>query len=267
MSTELIPTTPGAPTVSTAQWQMMMEQAAILVESGLLPREVNTAAKAAAVMLKGWELRIPSMYALSNIAIINGKPVASAELMLALIYRDHGDDAVHFLDTSAARCLVAYKRRGWTAEDFFEFTLEDARRAGLLGNPAWQKYPQAMLRARAISAVARLAFPDSIGGMYTPEELNAPVIVDAETGEVRLRSAGGIDAGEEAGQIREIREPGPSAPGADPVTYLRALARSVGVDRRWLREHFGTTNADALTPAQVAEAIALLEQQRRPGAA
>jgi hypothetical protein len=41
----------------------------------------------------------------------------------------------------------------------------------------WQKYPDAMLRARCISAAARLAFPDIIGGMYTPEEIGAPVNV------------------------------------------------------------------------------------------
>jgi hypothetical protein len=35
-----------------------------------------------------------------------------------------------------------------------------------------------MLRARCISAVARMAFPDSIGGMYTPEELGAEVDED-----------------------------------------------------------------------------------------
>jgi hypothetical protein len=35
-----------------------------------------------------------------------------------------------------------------------------------------------MLRARCISAVARMAFPDSIGGMYTAEELGAEVDED-----------------------------------------------------------------------------------------
>jgi hypothetical protein len=38
-----------------------------------------------------------------------------------------------------------------------------------------------MLRARCLSAVARMAFPDSIGGMYSPDELGASVRVEGET--------------------------------------------------------------------------------------
>jgi hypothetical protein len=125
------------------------------------------------------------MYALSNIAVINGKPTASAELMLALIYRDHGDDAVRVIETTAERCMVAYRRRGWQEPELFSFTIDDAACAGLLGKDNWRHYPAAMLRARCISAVARFAFPDTIAGLYTPEELGARVLV-REDGEQYL---------------------------------------------------------------------------------
>lgn len=161
-------------------WHMMKEQAGMLVKTGFLPSAIKTAEQAVAIMLKGKELGIPSMYALSNIAVIQGKPVANAELMLALIYRDHGDRAILFLHSGADECTIAYRRRSWTEAQSYSFTIEDARKAGLLGNQTWQKYPAAMLRARCVSAVARMAFPDSIGGMYTPEELGAQVVVNDE---------------------------------------------------------------------------------------
>ena len=51
-------------------------------------------------------------------------------------------------------------------------TMEDAKRAGLLGKTSWQRYPEDMLFARALSRGARRFCPDALGGaIYTPEEL------------------------------------------------------------------------------------------------
>lgn len=162
----------------TATWQTMLDMAGQLVQSGLLPQAIKSPAAALAIIQKGQELGLPPMYALSNIGIINGKPVVGAEVLLAMIYRDHGDQAVRFEDTDAERCALIYKRRSWAQARRHEFTIAEADQAGLLnkGGP-WKQYPAAMLRARCISAVARLAFPDSIGGLYTPEELGAEVTV------------------------------------------------------------------------------------------
>lgn len=167
-------------------WKTMMEMARELVASGLLPKGIDKPAAALAVIQKGREIGIPPMYALSNIGIINGRPVVGAEVMLAMVYRDHGDQAIQFEETSSERCSVVYKRKSWPQARHFEWTTEDAKKAGLLGKGGpWSQYPGAMLRARCISAVARLAFPDSLGGMYTPEELGAEVKV-TEDGEIEV---------------------------------------------------------------------------------
>lgn len=168
-------------TISHQEWPMVMQQAEMLVRTKFLPAAIDTKEKAIAVMMKGRELGIPPMYALSNIAVISGKPTCTAELMLALIYRDHGDDAVIFTEASSTKATISYKRRGWKERQSFTFAIEDARTAGLSGGN-WSKYPAAMLRARCTSAVGRMGFPDTIAGMYTPEELGATV--DAETGEI-----------------------------------------------------------------------------------
>lgn len=170
----------------TGTWKTMLEMAGELVASGLLPKGIDKPAAALAIIQKGLELQSPPMYALSNIGIINGKPVVGAEVLLAMVYRDHGDQAIQFEDTSAERCSVIYKRRSWPQARRFEWTIEDAKKAGLLGKGGpWNQYPAAMLRARCVSAVARLAFPDSIGGMYTPEELGAEVTV-TDDGEIEV---------------------------------------------------------------------------------
>lgn len=162
----------------------LLQLGTILVGTGFLPTSIKTPEQAVAVMLKGQELAIPPMYALSNIAVINGKPTVGAELMLSLIYRDHGDDAITFTAATDAIATVSYKRRGWSTRQSFSFSMDDAKTAGLATGATWTKYPAALLRARCVSAVARMAFPDSIGGMYTPEEMGSTA--DAETGEITV---------------------------------------------------------------------------------
>lgn len=177
--------TPGLP--SASEWATLLEMARVLVPTNFLPATIKTPEQAVAIILKGRELRVPPMQALGQIVVVQGKPTCSAELMLALIYRDHGDLAVVVEESTAEVCRVAYRRRGWDRARLFAFTIGDARTAELAGKGTWKQYPQAMLRARCISAVARLAFPDSIGGMHTPEELGAVVYVDHE-GRVEVAS-------------------------------------------------------------------------------
>src|SRR5690606_26356868 len=80
-------------------------------------------------------------------------------------------------------CTVKYKRRNAKEYSEFSFSMDEAKAAGLLVNDTWKKYPKAMLRARCISAVARMAFPDSIAGMYSPGEIGGEAHV-SDDGEV-----------------------------------------------------------------------------------
>jgi hypothetical protein len=164
--------------VGAEQWQLLRDQAEIFIKSGLLPSHIKSPEQAVVIMLKGRELGLPPMYALSTIGVINGKPVVAAEVMASLVYRHHGDEALRIVQSDERVCRVEYRRHGWREPQTYAFSIEDAMRAGLLGSQVWQKYPAAMLRARCISAVARMAFPDVISGVYTPEELGGAVKVE-----------------------------------------------------------------------------------------
>lgn len=126
-----------------------------------------------AVALAGYELGIGPMQALQSINIIKGRPSVSPELMRALVQAQGHTIIVQATDTEAkARC----RRKEWPADLWtdYRWTLDDARRAGLLrgGDSSWEKFPRAMLSARVTSEACRIDFADVIAGMsYTPEEV------------------------------------------------------------------------------------------------
>jgi len=245
--------------LDTLSLPQLLELGEVLSKTGFLPAAIKTKEQVAAIVLKGRELGIPTMYALSNIAVIQGKPAANAELMLALIYRDHGDDAVRFVEATSQKATISYKRRGWRERQTFTFSGEDARAAGLTdGN--WKKYPGAMLRARCISAVARLAFPDTIGGMYTPDELGGDV--DPETGEIGcVVDAAPAPTSPAAARVPEVLAP-EDRHWRDTVDRYQAAhdrLTEVGVTIKWPR----TPSRDLSTADEIAEAASRMEQHYR----
>jgi hypothetical protein len=169
-------------------WTLLKEQSEELIKSGFLPSGIKTGAQAVAIILKGRELGIPPMQALSHIHVINGKPTMSAELMLSQIMRLHPRTRISYPERSNERCEMKVTREGCEPSTFV-FTIEDATRAGVMGNPTWKKYPRAMLHARCVSEMARSLFPDAISGVsYTAEELGANVdengeVIDVEASE------------------------------------------------------------------------------------
>lgn len=179
MAQELALTKPD-PTLDRDTLKTLMDAAVRYVASGLLPGEVNTPQKALVIMTAGRELGVPATYALRNIHVVKGKPVCSAELMLALVRRSYGPGAIRVAKTSNTACTVQYREQGWDGISEYTFSIEDAKQAGVAGSNTWKSYPAAMLRARCISAVVRFAFPEAIAGLYTPEEMGAEVVVNDE---------------------------------------------------------------------------------------
>lgn len=181
--TTTLPAVSGPP--SPAEWQAMKQQAAVILKSGLAPKSLNSAEKILTVALKGRELQIPPMMALSHIHVVEGKPTMSAELMVALVQR--AGHKVRVTQTTADQCVVEGERVDDPDHPSeVSFSMQDAQTAGVANKQNWQRYPAAMLRARAISALCRFAFADVLMGVsYVPEELGAEVdeqgrVIEAE---------------------------------------------------------------------------------------
>lgn len=125
-----------------------------------------------AAMLQGHELGIGPMQALSEIAVINGKPCMSAKLMRALVQR--AGHEIWFHSKSNTKVVMRARRTEWPEDRVAEvaWTMDDAKAAGLSGGQNYRKYPRLMLAARATGEICRDNFADVLGGIgYTPEEL------------------------------------------------------------------------------------------------
>jgi uncharacterized protein YdhG (YjbR/CyaY superfamily) len=202
------------------------------------------------------------MYALSNISIIGGKPVTGAELMLALIYRDHGDNAIQFEETDAEHCVVRYKRRGWGQSRRFSWTMADAKAANLANKDVWKQYAPAMLRARCISAVARLAFADTIGGLYTFEEMGVEVTANADGEIVPVETKAEIvDIGRTSPEaIRRIEEKAPTFDrAAAEIEYLELADQAINLGHP-KADKIKAVAADSLKDAVLVASIKALQQ-------
>lgn len=157
-----------------------IEYARFLAKSGLLPPSYREKPENILFATEYGELLgLPAMAAITGIHVIEGKPSVSAGLISALVRR-----AGHRLrvmgDEQQAQAWI-------TRADDPEFTYKSvwtmtrAKQANLLGKTNWQRYPAAMLKARAISECARDACQEVLLGIaYTPDELGG----DDDGGEI-----------------------------------------------------------------------------------
>lgn len=153
--------------------------AKVLVESRLLPKSITTAQQAFTIMAAGKEMGLTAMQALRSIHVIEGKPSCSADLILALCKR-HPDVCMYFRLVKSDALIATYetRRRGDPEPTTLSFTIEQAKAAKLTGKDNWTKYPEAMLRARCIAALARAVYPDLVLGVYETDELAQERVVN-----------------------------------------------------------------------------------------
>lgn len=187
---------------SANDWAQLKEIGATALKSGLLPTSVKTPEAATIIALKGWELGLKPLVSFSYISVVGGKPTCAAELMLAEIRRVYPKAVVKIVTSTDTECKILAKRP--EDEDFTEikWTIEDARKAGLLGKDNWKNYPADMLFARCVTRMKRRMFPEVLMGVdYVPEELGAEV---DQSGRVIKDVSSGPQQQGEVAQIQKI---------------------------------------------------------------
>jgi hypothetical protein len=149
----------------------------IVAKSKMFP-EVTDQAKAVVAILAGRELGIAPMASLRGIHVIKGKVEVGAGLLAAMIKASgkYNYKVATLPENEEKECLLLWSENiggTWTLVGHSKFTIEDARRAKLIKPDSnWEKFPRAMLFARALTEGQRKHCPDiAIGAVYAEGEI------------------------------------------------------------------------------------------------
>lgn len=144
-----------------------------IAKSGLLPKELqNKVPEVMMQIMAGQELGLAPMASLRSFSIISGKPVMSADAMVAVVL---GSGKAEYFrrvgEGSATSVTYETRRRGQEAQRC-TWTIEMAKTAALHQKDNWRTFPRAMLASRAKSELARDVYSDILAGVFTAEELS-----------------------------------------------------------------------------------------------
>lgn len=220
-STALAPARPAAAIgfgLSAANWHEGFQIAQILAESQLVPKHYQGRPEDVIVAMQmGAEIGLPPMAALQSIAVIGGRPGLYGDGFLGVVmaspqYAKHVEfyvtgsgEIVNSLTPSAlsddeSRAVSKFWRRGITEPFVGEFSIADAKRAGLLNKDVWRQYLARMLRWRAREFAARDGFAAELRGIVladdlddrtngTPPPVEAPIVAPVRRSEKAARPA------------------------------------------------------------------------------
>lgn len=129
-----------------------------------------------AAIMRGMEVGLAPMQALSSIAVINGRATIWGDALPALMLRAGHHVDVDYDGEGDALRAIATLTRGDTGKIIVRsFSMIDAKRAGLLGKQGpWQQYPTRMLAMRARSWAIRDGAADALMGMNIADEGEGP---------------------------------------------------------------------------------------------
>lgn len=173
--------------VPAQEWSLMSQQADALARSDIIPRAyqrkpANVLVAALTGRHYGWDV----LTAMRNGHVIEGSWGMKPEAMLGLV-RQAGHSVKG--DMNADGATVVGTRADTGDSMTISFTLDDARRANLLGKGTWKQYPQMMCYWRAVGILCRVLFSDLTAGVHSAEELGAEIDEDGgviDVGEVTM---------------------------------------------------------------------------------
>jgi hypothetical protein len=152
--------------------------------------------------------------------IISGRPTLKSEIMLARFQAAGGRVEWHEYTHESVSGTFSHPQGGSLK---VSWTMQDATRAGLTGNPTWKKFPRQMLKARCISEAVRGIFPGVLSGLYAPEEVSdIPVQVVAETAPEPIQVPIQLEAPKEAAPVEVQTE---SQPLPEQISAINLMDR------------------------------------------
>jgi hypothetical protein len=159
----------------------VMTMCQALAQASIAPKHLRgNPVEMAMVVMTGLEVGLPPMASLRLYTTWDGVPRLMAEGVRAIILmRATTIEYFEMATCDDNHATWIGKRRG-RPEKSVTWTMERAKKAGLLSKPVWQAYQQDMLNARASMQLGRIIAPDVVAGMVALEEARDGDFLDAQ---------------------------------------------------------------------------------------
>lgn len=128
---------------------------------------IKTVEQGVALMLIAQAEGLHPAVAARDYNIIQGRPALKSDALLARFQSAGGKISWHAYTDQSVSGTFSHPQGGSVT---VEWTITQAKAAGLTGKDNWKNYPRAMLRARVISEAIRTVYPGVSVGVYTVEE-------------------------------------------------------------------------------------------------
>lgn len=156
--------------------------------SGLF-KDARTMGQALVKMMAGAEFGIGPFAAMTGIFIVDGKPSMAAVTIAGCIKKSAPRYDYKIVAHDDKHCSIDFYENGEKVGNS-TFSMSDAAQAGLTSNPTYKKYPRNMTFSRAMTNGARWYASQVFGGaVYTPDEINQGIALDAEGAPTNLPGA------------------------------------------------------------------------------
>jgi len=179
------------------RWAIMQAMANTFISSGAVPASIGNAAQMIMVFQAGYEAGMQPVESLQAFYIVNGKITMYGDAVTAQIIK-----AGHIVewgkcDDQSAELTITRGDNGKSMTG--KFTIAQAEKRGLFktakggDNVFWQKYPENMLKYKALGTIVDFIVPDALRGVSVKEIIEADMGDDggmvADSGKTNHRPA------------------------------------------------------------------------------
>jgi hypothetical protein len=156
------------------EWNTINVIATTLKNGGVLPKGIDTVQKMVVVLQAGREIGLQPIEALNSLYFVNGKIAMYGEAVPMQIRRAGHRISWGLCNAEQAEVTIT---RGDTGESMTQkFTMAEARARGYTSNPIYQKFPENMLKWRALGMIAKFIVPDALRGIGIKEDMEAEIV-------------------------------------------------------------------------------------------
>lgn len=159
---------------SQEEWNTMSLIATTLRAGGVLPKGIDTVQKMMVVLQAGREIGLAPLESLNSLYFVNGKVAMYGEAVPNQILR--AGHRIVWGKCDATTATVTIIRGDDSQKMSTTFTMKDAEERGYTSNAIYKKFPENMLKWRALSMTAKFIAPDALRGIGIKEDMEVEVI-------------------------------------------------------------------------------------------